>query len=578
MAVKSAFEIAEVLRDVALALELGGRDRYRAAAYRRGAEALEQLNADLDRLIAEGRLTETPGLGASLAAQIAEIRRTGCSATLEGLVSAMPSGALELGKVPGMSLAAIKVLAQRLGVSNVVDLAEACANGRVRGLPGFNEKREKRILEAIERGNRKGPDGTSGTLLADALATARAVLDHLVAGERIVSAELAGDVRRGIEVVDEVAVLAVSEDANAALDRFVATPGIAQLVERGGRTATARFAGGVVVRVHVASPGAAAAALQRLTGSAAHNEQVDARAAERGLVVGIDGVTEGGRPVEVRDERALYVTIGLAFVPPPLRDGEGELDVAARGVEPRLLELADVRGFVHCHTDHSDGRHTIEEMARAAEAFGMQYITITDHSPTASYARGLEVDRLLRQRDEIDRVQERVKIKILHGTESDILKDGALDHPDHVLEKLDVVIASVHSRHQLGPAETTARIIRAMRHPLFKIWGHALGRLLLKRPPVACDVDAILGAIAESRAAVEINGDPNRLDLPPIWARRAKALGAKFVVSVDAHATGELRNVDLGVLMAQRAGLAAEDVLNTRDAAGFAAAVRPAQA
>ncbi len=579
MSGKSAFEIAEVLRDIALALDLVGRDRYRAAAYRRGADALEQLNADLDRLIAEGRLTETPGIGASLATHIAEIRASGASTTLEGLVASMPAGALELGRVPGMSLAAIKVLGQRLGVTSVEALAEACAAGRVRGLPGFNEKREQRILEAIERGKRRGPDGTSGTLLADALAAARAVVDHLLGDERVASAELAGDVRRGIEVVDEALVLAIADDAEAILDRFIAMPAVAQVVGRGERSAAARLPGGAVVRVHVAAPRAsAAAALQRLTGSVEHNAEVDALAAGRGVAIGLDGVTRGAESIVVKDERALYAAVGLAFVPAPLRDGQGELAIAARGIEPRLVEVADVRGFVHCHTDHSDGRHTIEEMARAAEAFGMKYITITDHSPTASYARGLEIDRLLRQKDEIARVQETVKIKIFHGTESDILKDGALDHPDHVLEKLDVVIASVHSRHQLGSAETTARIIRAMRHPLFKIWGHALGRLLLKRPPVACDVEAILEALASSPAAVEINGDPNRLDLPPIWARRAKALGAKFVVSVDAHATGELRNVDLGVLMAQRAGLGPEDVLNTRDADAFAAAVRPARA
>jgi DNA polymerase (family 10) len=573
---KSAYEIAELLRDTALALELGGKDKFRAAAYRRGAEALEQLNADLDRLIAEGRLTDTPGIGASLATQIAEIRATGASTTLEKLVASMPEGALELGQVPGMTLSAIRTLADKLGVHSIEALRDACAAGRVRPLSGFNEKREKRMLEAIERQGLRGPDGTAGLLLSDALAAGRAVADHLGASEHVASATIAGAARRGLEVVDDVEILAVADDAKAALDRFASMPSIAQAIGRDATTMSARLAGGALVRVRVTPKSAAAAALQRLTGSAEHNAELDAIAAAHGLTIGLDGVTKNGKALAIDDERALYAALDLAFVPPPLREGQGELGFAAKGLEPRLLEIGDVQGFVHCHTDHSDGRHTIEEMARAAEAFGMKYITITDHSQTASYARGLDEDRLLRQKDEIQKVQEKVKIKIFHGTESDILKDGALDHPDRVLEQLDVVIASVHSRHQLGPAETTARIVRAMKHPLFKIWGHALGRLLLKRAAVACDVEKILEAITESRAAVEINGDPHRLDLPPIWAKRAKALGAKFVVSVDAHATGELRNIDLGVLMAQRAGLGPDDVLNTLDAGAFATAVRPA--
>jgi len=231
--------------------------------------------------------------------------------------------------------------------------------------------------------------------------------------------------------------------------------------------------------------------------------------------------------------------------------------------------------MVHCHTTWSDGRHSVAEMVRAAEAMGMRYLTITDHSPTASYANGVEVDRLQRQWDEIARVQETTRVRILRGTESDILADGALDYPDHVLERFDVVIASIHNRNGQGEADMTRRLVAAMRMPIQKIWGHPLGRLLLRRPPVAARMDEVLDAIVDSGTIIELNGDPNRMDLAPHWARQARRRGARFVASVDAHAVHELKNIAGAVTLARRAGLAPEQVLNTLDADAFAAAVRP---
>jgi DNA polymerase (family 10) len=234
-----------------------------------------------------------------------------------------------------------------------------------------------------------------------------------------------------------------------------------------------------------------------------------------------------------------------------------------------------VRGVVHCHTDWSDGRHTVEEMARAADALGMEYLTITDHSRSARYANGLSEDRLLAQWDEIARVQELVKVRLLRGTESDILADGSLDYPDRILERLDVVIASIHERHRMDEAQMTRRLVTAMRNPFFKIWGHALGRYVLRRPPIACRVEEVLDAAAESRVAIEVNGDPHRLDLEPRWLRAARERGLRFVVSTDAHATGQYRNVRFAVAMARRGWVRRGETLNTLGAAGFARAVRP---
>jgi DNA polymerase (family X) len=266
----------------------------------------------------------------------------------------------------------------------------------------------------------------------------------------------------------------------------------------------------------------------------------------------------------------------MQYIAPELREDVGEVEAALKGKLPSdLIELADIRGMVHCHTTYSDGKHSVQEMALAAEAMGMQYITITDHSPTAFYAGGVELDRLQRQWEEIDQVQEKVKVKILRGTESDILANGALDYPDKVLEKFDVIVASIHSRYKMDSEKMTRRVVTAMKQPVFKIWGHAQGRLIQSRPPFECDMLRILDVIAESKAAVEINGDPFRLDMEPRWVREARKRKIKFVISVDAHSTGALHNVKYGVAMARRGWVRKGEVLNTLPEAKFKLAVKP---
>jgi DNA polymerase (family 10) len=266
----------------------------------------------------------------------------------------------------------------------------------------------------------------------------------------------------------------------------------------------------------------------------------------------------------------------MQFIPPELREDVGEIEAALTGKLPEdLIALEDIQGMVHCHTTYSDGVNSVAEMAQAADAMGMKYLTITDHSPTAFYAGGVKPDRLKQQWDEIDEVQETVKVRLLKGTESDILADGSLDYPDNILEKFDVIVASIHSRYKMNGEQMTKRILKAMRQPVFKIWGHALGRLIERRPPFECDVEKILDAIAESRAAVEINGDPYRLDLEPRWVREARKRKIRFVVSVDAHSTGALNNVRYGVSIARRGWVRKSEVLNTRGVKQFMTAVRP---
>jgi DNA polymerase (family 10) len=286
--------------------------------------------------------------------------------------------------------------------------------------------------------------------------------------------------------------------------------------------------------------------------------------------------SRAARLIQIKTESGIYQHLGMQYVPPELREDQGEIEAAlAHELPEDLVTTEDIRGMVHCHTKYSDGKHSVAEMVHAAEAMGMKYITITDHSPTAFYANGVKIDRLQRQWEEIDLVQEQTKVRILKGTESDITQDGSLDYPDWILEQFDVIVASIHSRYKMNEDQMTRRIVRAMRQPVFKIWGHALGRLIEKRPPFDCRVEEILDVIVESRAAIEINGDPYRLDMEPRWVREARQRKIKFVISVDAHSTGALNNVKYGVGIARRGWVRRGEVLNTLGVKAFQKAVRP---
>jgi DNA polymerase (family 10) len=378
-------------------------------------------------------------------------------------------------------------------------------------------------------------------------------------------AETTGPLRRGVETLAAVDLLVASRAPDLVAESLAEWPRTARIEQPSAGIVNLRLAGAAQVAVEVVSPEGFEAAWHHTTGSDSHLAKVLS-------------LPRRSEAVVEPDERGLYSARGLPWIPPELREDAGEVEAARAGWLPDdLVRHEDLKGFVHCHTTHSDGRASIELMARAAQERGAEYITITDHSPAAFYANGVGLDRLHRQWDEIERVQERLSIRILRGTESDILPDGALDYPDAVLERMDVVIASIHARHGLDRRRMTQRIVRAMRQPIFKIWGHGLGRLIGRRPPVDCDVEAVLDAVAGSRAAIEVNGDPHRLDLEPRWLRAARERGIRFVISTDAHAPSELDNVRYGVITARRGWLRRGEVLNTLPLEQFQAAVRPAR-
>jgi DNA polymerase (family X) len=555
--------IALLLREIAAYLRLE-KEGFRARAYERAA-ALAETAPEFEQRLADGRLESLPGIGPSLAGAIQRLATHGTLPLLERLRSRWPPGFVELLRVPGLGEKRARRLLEQLGIASAAELEAACKQGRVRALPGFGARSESALLAAIARPE---PAKRTALLVVEARRLAEPLAAYLRAAPGSVAAELAGGVRRWEESVDAIEVAVATSAPGALIEHLDRHPGVSRATAAGEDPALRTLVSGTPLALHLGSPERFGGVLVRATGSARHWEQLRARAVERGIA--LDALA-------APDETAFYAALGLPWLPPEVRDGSDELASAdAGGFAAPLVSRDQVRGAVHCHTTWSDGRATIEEMARAAEALGLEYLTITDHSQSASYARGLTLDQLFRQWDEIDAVQARTPVRLLKGTEADILADGALDWPEDVLARLDVVIASLHRRHRQGEDEMTQRLVRAMRQPVFKIWGHGLGRLVLHRDPVACRVDEVLAAAAAAPAAIEINGDPHRLDLPPELARRASARGIPFVLSSDAHSTNGLHMTDYAVRMARRARLKPAEILNCLPFAEFAAAVKPA--
>jgi DNA polymerase (family 10) len=545
------------LAETATLLALSGEARYKVAAYEAAADIVAAIGADLGRLVDEGRLTDVPGIGKSLERHITELWSHGTAPALDKLRAELPRGAAELGRLDGITLRRLRTLESTLGIASLGDLEAACRAGQVRGLSGFGAKVEERILAACVAAREQQPVERR-LILRDALELAEQLLQGLA---EVAQVELAGAARRGEETLAELEFVAPASARESVLERLANLRPVVWVDARRDRAYLSKRIPLVLSFVPDAELGVW---LLRATGPAPHVQALEALASPRQLA--LDG----------RDESELYRRLGLSPVPPELRrDGSELAQASARGFDD-LLQVSDVRGFVHCHTTHSDGKNSIEEMARAAEARGMQYITITDHSTSAPYAGGLTLDRLKAQWDEIAAVQERVSIRILRGAESDITAEGALDYPDDVIEQLDVVIASIHARFRMDRAQMTERLVRCMQLPVFKIWGHPLGRMLLSRDPIDCDLPAVLAALAGSRGAVELNGDPHRLDLPPEFIPLAREHGLPFVVSVDAHSCDGLGVLPHAVRVARRGAVRRDEVLNTLGVKEFRERVRPA--
>jgi len=565
--------VAATLREIGQMLRLKTADQFRSRAYSKAASAVAEFNGDLTELVEKKRLTEIKGVGESLAHVIEEVFLTGSSSLLERLKQEMPPGAVELSSVAGLSLSRIETLHQKLGISSIEELKSAIEAGKLRELPGFGEKTSSALLTKISS-NEAHDDSL---LLITALRLGEKVVEHMEMLSGWSRIDLAGAIRRWQETVPDIRITVMAESgAQELLRHFLTFPLIASIEAQAVDQASVKLSDGMSLVLMVAPPKTYWNLLHYETGSEAHLQKLAVVARKKGIDFARTQMKARGRVLKVEGESDIYKHLGMQYVIPELREDHGEIEAALSHEIPEdLITIEDIKGMVHCHTTYSDGRNTVEEMARAAEAMGMKYMTITDHSPTAHYANGLSIDRLKRQQDEIARVQAKVKIKLLRGTESDILRDGELDYPDNILEQFDVIIASIHNRYKLDENQMTRRVINAMKNPLFKIWGHPSGRLVGRRPPVACRYEDILDVIAESGAAIEISGDPHRLDMEPRWTREARKRGTTFVISTDAHSISDLYNLKFGIGIARRAGVRRGEVLNTLSFKEFQSAVRP---
>jgi len=581
--------IAAVLQEIGTLLELKGGDYFKARAYKLGARSMAELTEDLGKLIREDRLTLVKGIGYSLAKQIQDLYLTGQSTFLNELRAELPPGIVELGKVPGLSVKKVERLHSALGISSADELKAACEAGKVRRVLGFGAKAERGILDALKVMSQT-EKLERGIHIHHALRAGERVLEYLRTAPGFVRGELAGPLRRRQETVSQILVVVSAKAPGVLINHFLRSLLVVRIEKQTRQQCSVVLNDGFKATLLAVPPDEFPTRLMKATGSETHLKKLGQLASKRGLRLTPRGIKQlvpqksrarsragtVALAIRVRTEGAIYRRLGMQYVPPELREDQGEVEAARRRELPEdLITTEDIRGMVHCHTRYSDGKHSVAEMAHAAESMGMKYITITDHSPAAYYAGGVKIDRLQRQWEEIERIQEQTKIKILKGTESDILRDGSLDYPDWILEQFDVIVASIHSRYKMNEDQMTQRIVTAMRQPVFKIWGHALGRRILERPPFDCRVEEILDVIAESRAAVEINGDPHRLDMEPRWLREARKREIKFVVSVDAHSIGALNNVKFGVGIARRAWVRRGEVLNTLGVKAFQKAVRP---
>ncbi len=569
-------EIADVLAEIGTFLELKGENPFKTRAYQAGARALEAIEDDeLATLIREERLKSVKGIGDALAQKIGELHATGKLEFFEKLKASIEPGLIEMLDVPGLGPKKIRALNEKLGLVSLAELAAACSDGRVAALDGFGEKSQQKILEGIRNREAYG----KRHLWWDAYEIATPIVAGLRALPKVMRAEAAGSLRRGLETVGDLDFIVAATDVAPVVEWFVTQAGVKEVTARGETKASVRFESGLQADLRLVPAEQFAFALHHFTGSKDHNVQMRQRALARGLSLSEWGLVpaegggtakekaEGGaHGVKAADEAALFAALGLAFIPPELREGLGEIEAAEAGKLPRLIETADLRGAFHNHTTASDGRNTLAEMTAAAEALGWDYLGIADHSKSSVQAKGLSEARLAAQVAEIRALNAsgRFKTHVFAGTECDILPDGRLDYDDGVMASLDYVVASVHSAFTQSSDDMTARIIRAIEHPRTTMLGHTTGRLLLRREGYAVNVTKIIDAAISHRVIIELNASPWRLDLDWRHWRKAAARGLLCAINPDAHEIDGLSHVEAGINAARKGWLARENVLNTR--------------
>jgi DNA polymerase (family 10) len=555
-------DIAAIFEEIADRLDIRGDNPFRIRAYRNAARTVGEFGREFKALIEAGTgLPKLPGIGTDLAAKVREIVTTGHCTALDRLRAEMPAGITELLKVPGLGPKRVQALNRELGVATVAQLKAAAGAGRVRELAGFGPTTEQHILAAL------GAPAKQAQRVKLAVATqyAEALVAYLQRVPGVRQVIVAGSYRRMKETIGDLDILATAQAAGAVMGRFIQYDEVRDVLAHGETRTSVVLHSGLQVDLRIVPPESYGAALHYFTGSKVHNIAIRRLAQARGLKLNEYGVFRGARRIAGDTEESVFAAVGLPYIAPELREDRGEIEAARAGCLPRLIMRADLAGDLHMHTRASDGRHTIQEMALAARDLGLRYIAITEHSRRLAMTRGLDPQRLLRQGDEIARVNAGLAgITVLKGIEVDILGDGTLDLPDSALQQLDVVIAAVHGGLNLTRRRQTERILRALDNPCVNLLAHPTGRLLGAREPYDVDMLRIMRAARDCGVALELNAQPERLDLDDVLCQMARDEGVPICINSDAHSTFDLANLSYGIGQARRGWLAPANVLNTR--------------
>jgi DNA polymerase (family 10) len=542
-------EVAAILVQIADMLQIKGDNPYKIRAYRKAAESIFHLDEDIAILYDKGRVKDIPGVGDAVAGKIGEILETGTCTYYERLSKEVSPGLLDMLAIPGLGHKSVKLIYDHLGIDNIDKLLEAGEQGKIRNIPGLGVRSEKNIIKGIEQIKQR----SNKTRLGIALPLAREFLDYLLEFPQVTNANITGSVRRGKALVSDIDILLASNTPEAIPDIVKAFPGIRQIDQVEPDCIKGRLIGEVEFETIIVPPSDYYHSLVWTTGSKEHRKSIFASVDRQDFK-------------DLNSEAEVYARLGMDLIAPELRENLGEIEAAADGTLPELLDISDIKGDFHVHSNWSDGSERIQDLAAAARSLGYEYITITDHSKSLAISGGLSEERLQAQGKVIDAINadsDSEDFHILKGTEVDILKTGELDFPDSVLDELDIVIASVHSNFKLEAEQQTERIIEAAKNENVDIIGHLTGRLLNRRSGYALDVDKVIEACARYNTALEINSHPDRLDIDDNIARKARKYGVKVAINSDAHHKKDLGLMSYGVTTARRGWLGAKDVLNT---------------
>jgi DNA polymerase (family 10) len=556
-------DIADIFDEIADYLEIDADENpFRIRAYRNAARSVRGLGAELKDLAAQKEdLTKLPGIGKELAAKIIEILQTGSTHALKNLQDKIPAEVIQILKIPNLGPKRVRVLYHDLKIQSLKQLLQAAQEGRIRSLPGFGQKTETHILEAVKAFTAKE--------MRFKIATVRphvdALLDYLKKVPRVKQAVAAGSFRRSKETVGDLDILVVADGQSPVMERFVDYEDVDTVLSKGPTRCSVVLHSGLQVDLRLVDAQSFGAALQYFTGSQAHNIAVRRLGRQRGLKINEYGVFKMDARVAGDTEQSVYQAIGVVYIPPELRENRGEIEAARDNRLPRLIELKDLKGDLHSHTNWSDGRNTLEEMVQAARQKGLKYLAVTEHSDRLKVAGGLGASRLLEQMEKIDKLNAHLReITLLKGIEVEILKDGGLDLPDDILGRLDLVVGSIHSHFNLPRQKQTDRILRAMDHRYFSMLAHPISRLIDERAPIDVEMTRVIQKAKDRGCYLELNSNPRRLDLYDTYCQVARQEGVLVAVNSDAHSVDSFEHLNYGVGQARRGWLEKEDVLNTR--------------